>query len=108
MATTIERKFLRFLGTYAKPPMSIMKNETQLNVTIDSKVAKSHKLASKIAGGTIEQMTEAALRFFYGSDAPEIIAMHKRAVKAKVLLEQGQESFFEVARPAYSPLTVTA
>lgn len=39
-----------------------MKNETQLNATIDSEVCRTHKVAAKLAGSTIEQTTEAALR----------------------------------------------
>lgn len=97
---------MRFLGTYARSAVVIMKTEVQLNVTIDSEVVKSHKLASKLADSTIEKFTEAALCFFYGSKEPEVLALRIKAIDAAKILRRAQPLPFEEAPIFFTTSTV--
>lgn len=71
-----------------------MKNATQLNVTMDAEVVKEHKVATAIADSNLQESTEAALCFFYGSNDPEILKLRERAVAAADLLRKANRDPF--------------
>lgn len=69
-----------------------MKNEVQLNVTIDPELAATHRTASKLADVTIGKMAEAALRFFYGSEDAEVAGLRKRALAAAQIIKREKKA----------------
>lgn len=85
-----------------KTPVSIMKNEVQLNVTIDLEIADTHRTASKLVGVTIETMTDAALRFFYGSEDTEVANLRKRAMAAAQIIKREKKAL-KTARTTVAP-----
>lgn len=98
---------MRFLETYVKNRMAIMKNEVQLNVTIDREIASDHRLASKLMDSTIEKVTEAALAFFYGANDAEILSLRKRAIAAASLLRRAKKPLKMVRGVGIEPTTPT-
>lgn len=103
----VNENLLRFLETYAKDPMPIMKNEVQLNVTIDRELASTHRTASKLVDVTIEKMAEAALRFFYGSVDAEVVGLRKRALAAAQLMRREKKALKMVRGAGNDPATLT-
>lgn len=66
-----------------------MKNKIQINARIDEELRRGHKLVTDYAGCSLEETTEAAIRFFYGSTAPGVLEIRKRALTAAKQLQTG-------------------
>lgn len=76
-----------------------MSEKIQINVRIDAKLRKAHKLATEVADENMESMTEAALRFFYGSQDAGVMKLRTKALDAVRILNEG------APLPFNSPLT---
>lgn len=76
-----------------------MKEKIQINVRIDTKLRQAHKLVTEVADENLEAMTEAAIRFFYGSEDVGVIQLRAKALAAVQKLNKG------IALPFKSPLT---
>lgn len=84
-----------------------MKNEVQLNVTIDREIASGHRMASKLMDSTIEKVTEAALAFFYGANDAEILSLRKRAIAAANVLKRAKKPLKMVRGAGNDPAAFT-
>jgi len=69
--------------------VQLMKEKVQINVRIDANLRRSHKLVTDVADESLEAMTEAALRFFYGSKDSGVIELRRKALAAVSTLEKG-------------------
>ena len=70
-----------------------------MNVSIDPDVRLTHNLAAEIAGLSLAQLTEAAIRYFYGSRHQDVLEIQKRAQAAVKVLEKGKPSPFKFPCP---------
>lgn len=85
-----------------------MGNVSQLNVRIEAKVAKAHKLATEVADENLNGMTEAALCFFYGSTSPSVLEKHRKAIAARRQLEKGTTLPFEMPLTPFTNNALTS
>lgn len=80
-------KDAKSLGIYTK----MKREKIQINVRIDPNLRKAHKLVADYADENLEVMTEAAIRFFYGSSDSGVIELRRKAVAAAKQLESGTD-----------------
>ena len=71
-----------------------MKNTIQLNVRIDGKLRNGHRLVAAVSQESVGGLTEAALKFFYGSKDPEVMEMRRKAMAAAEDLKKGIKSVY--------------
>lgn len=73
-----------------------MKTKTQLNVRIDAELRHAHAVVCMEADIKADRVTEAALRFFYGSIDPEIMMIRKKVMDSAESIRKGKTLPFEV------------
>ena len=66
-----------------------MKEKIQLNARINKDLRKAHKLATDYAESNLEETTEAALLYFYGSTDQKVVTLRGRLMDAVAQLEKG-------------------
>ncbi len=85
-----------------------MKEKIQINVRIDKQLRKAHKLVTDVADENLEVMTEAAIRFFYGSEDVQVIQLRTKALAAAQKIKEGQSLPFNSPLAPFSNNALTA
>jgi len=66
-----------------------MKTNSQLNVRIHQDVRDSHRLVAGYLQISIDELTEASVRYFYGSKDPKVLEIRRSAMEAVDRIAKG-------------------